>query len=311
MQILVIGGSRFVGPALIKLLLDRKDSVIVLNRGTRSIPGTRQLIADRNDADAVETAVASAGTFDAAIDLSCYNASQADIAWRSCATRTKRWIHLSTVAVYADLDCVPDETAPTGSAPVWGEYGVRKSEADDFLLSQTGPPLTILRPPYLYGPGNHIDRETFIWKRALRGRPVLIPGNGEAIVQFLHIEDLASAFVTVLDHVANGSHIYNVAGDEQVSLKDYVQRLAAICGASDTGLPVGATDAGYDARDYFPFGGHPCRLQTSLIKDELHWKPHYTFQEGFAQTYATYDPKTLRECPLNLTVEDKILERLT
>lgn len=299
-----------MGPALVQELLERDYEVSVLNRGTRPIQGTRQLTADRNDADAVESAVASAGIFDAVVDLSCYNASQADIAWRSCAARTKRWIHLSTIAVYADLDRVPDETAPTGSAPVWGEYGVRKSEADDFLLSQTGPPLTILRPPYLYGPGNHIDRETFIWKRALRWRPVLIPGDGEAIVQFLHVEDLARAFLAALDHSSDRTHVYNVAGDEQISLSAYVGRLAAICGANDPGIPVGHAAEGHPYRAYFPFDNHACHLDTSRIRQELQWKPHYNFEEGFRKTYALYDPETLRTYVLDLTVEDQILKRL-
>ena len=310
MRFLILGGSRFVGPALIKLLLSRNNSVTVLNRGTRSIPGTQQLVADRNNADAMAKIGASCEPFDVVIDLSCYNRSQAQLAWSAFALHAKRWIHLSSIAVYAELSPIPSEQSAIGSTAVWGEYWINKSDADAFLLAQSGVPITILRPPYLYGPGNHIDRETFVWKRVLRGIPVLIPGDGTAAVQFLHVEDLAQAILAAAEAPSSDTAVYNVAADTGVTLQEYVRKLAGICHADDTGIAVRSADAGFAAREYFPFGDHPCCMDFSLIGRALHWKPRYTFEKGFAQTYATYDPSMLQECALDLTVEHQILERL-
>ena len=272
-SVLVLGGSQFVGPAFVRALLSKGYEVSVLNRGTKRVEGTTQLIADRNQADQMRELAGY--TYDAVIDLSCYNAQQAEIAWDTFSPHTDRWIHLSTIAVYADIP-QPMEEDSIESAEYWGEYGRNKSAADAYLLKQQGPSLIILRPPYLYGPGNHIDRETFVWKRVLNGDPVYIPGDGNALVQFLHIDDLASALFLVMTTHNLTHQIYNVAAREQLTLAEYVTRLAGIAGGADTGV--------LGSKEEFPFGDFPCSENTDRIRSALGWSERYSFDEGFAQT---------------------------
>ena len=275
-NILVLGGSQFVGPAFIRLLQSKKYSVSVLNRGSKPVEGTTQLIADRNDKAAMQQ---HAGThYDAVIDLSCYNAPQAQIAWETFSEDADRWVYLSTIAVYEDTP-LPTEEAGIESAAYWGGYGKGKAAADAYVLGQSGPPLVILRPPYLYGPENHIDRERFVWRHALAGKPIAIPGDGTALVQFLHIEDLATALFLAMTTENLTYNVFNVAGKEQMTLKEYVTRLCAIAGTEDLGV------LGSDASD-FPFGDYPCSENTDRIRKELGWEQRYSFDEGFTQKFA-------------------------
>jgi nucleoside-diphosphate-sugar epimerase len=311
-RVLILGGSGFVGPAIVELLLRKGARLTLLNRGTRMIEGTQLAKADRNVPEQLRAAAADIDDVSAVIDLSCYNLAQAQSAWAVFASKTHRWIHLSSAAVYAvPAGVTPVENDAVGGAPVWADYGRDKSAADQYLLSrEPGLSLTILRPPYLYGPGNDNDRETFVWSRALRHRPVLVPGDGTTPIQFLHVYDLAQLCWQLISSEIEGTKVYNVAADEEVRLKNYVQKLAEICGAPDPGVLVGGFDQGFTARDYFPFRNYPCRVNATLVKDELGFKPEYAFQSGFEQTYQTYDEQWLSQRPLSTQVEDKIIERL-
>jgi nucleoside-diphosphate-sugar epimerase len=310
-QILIMGGSGFVGPRLVKCLQDEGANITLLNRGTREVKGTRLLRADRNIASDLSSEAESVNSFDAVVDLSCYNVDQARLAWEFFHTKIKQWIHLSSAAVYSVPESVtPREDNATGGAPIWGDYGVEKSQAEDYLISADGDATrTILRPPYLYGPGNDNDRETFVWARALRGRPVLVPGDGTTPIQLLHVDDLAAAILGILVANRRETKIYNIAADEQVSLHAFVTRLAAIVGSPDPSVLVKDSDYGYKPRDYFPFRNYPCRVDSSKLMAELGWKPEYDFESGFSNTYESLNGHIL-DRELDTGIEDEIFARI-
>lgn len=311
-RVLVIGGSGFVGPNLVRELHAAGYQVTLLNRGTRQVPDTAHLKANRNSPAEMEALNLSRAAFTAVIDLSCYTLPQARLAWQIFSGRTLHWLHLSSAAVYKHSDAAaPTENAAIGGAPVWGQYGCDKSEIDCFLLQQQGgPKVTILRPPYLYGPGNNNDRETFVWSRALRGRPVLVPSGGQTPIQFLHVSDLAKAFVAALARADSAPAAYNVAADEEISLADFVAGLATICDSRNPTLLVGDLDRGFRARDYFPFRDTPCRVNTAFAHEQLDWRAQYTFASGFKNTFGTYSSNELALRPLDTGIEDHILRRM-
>ena len=52
--------------------------------------------------------------------------------------------------------------------------------------------MVTLRPPFIYGPGNPFYREAFFWDRLRDGRPIILPGDGRRLMQFVYIKDLVA-----------------------------------------------------------------------------------------------------------------------
>ncbi|WP_331767034.1 reductase [Embleya sp. NBC_00896] len=96
----VIGGSRYFGRRLVELLRDGGDRVTVVNRGSVAPPpGVEQLIADRDDAAALDAALGGRD-FDVVLDQVCYTPAQAAVARTVFAERTGRYVMTSTMEVY-------------------------------------------------------------------------------------------------------------------------------------------------------------------------------------------------------------------
>ena len=312
-KVLVIGGSGFVGGTLIPRLLEDGHDVTILNRGNRLIQGTKQLVADRTDKSQVRKAAENTGDFDVVIDTSSYNYQNTETAWANFAQKTKQWIHLGSAAVYKETPGrFPSEKDEIGGAKIWGEYGVEKSDVDQFLKEHSSEiPVTVLRPPYLYGPGNDNDRETFVWSRALQGRPIVVPSNGLTQIQFLHVEDLADIIKLAMNNKSKRFAVYNVASDECPTLREWVDMLSDMVGAKNTSVLAGKLADSYRPRQYFPFRDYPCCVENSLIKQELNWDAKYGIKDGFRQTFSKQNVEFLKTKELNTKVEDEILKTIT
>ncbi len=306
-RLLIIGGTGFVGSALIPALLADGHEVALLNRGSRLVAGTRQICVDRNDAERMQQ---QAEEFDAVIDTCAYTGQQSEIAYRVFGPGAGMWIHLGSAAVYrSEPGHLPNEDDKIGGAEVWGDYGREKSDADRFLLDQATIPTVILRPPYLYGPGNDIDRETFVWARVLSGRPIIVPGDGSARLQFLHVSDLADVIGRFLSHGGTLTGVYNVAAPELASAEGWVRMLAELAG-QDAILISGRRYGGrFAARDYFPFRDHDCAVDTRKVRAALAWEPQFTQRDGFAQTLASYDRQSLARMSPTSEAEAQIVAR--
>ncbi len=256
MKVLVLGGSYFVGAAIAVGFAEAGHSVMVANRGTRPPPhpAVQQVIFERNDAGGQRLP-----DVDLVVDASCYTARDAEHALAALGRLPSQYIMISSAAVYAPpIGGRPHiEGDATPGDPIWGDYGADKARAEDVLKGALGFSLTILRPPYIYGPRNNLEREAFIWDRLLVGRPILIPKNGSSRLQFLHIADLAELVRAIALNKKSGDE-YNVGEKKDYSIAEYVRMLGAIARK-----PVTLIDIAKDipARSYFPF------RDTNLVLD--------------------------------------------
>lgn len=304
-KILVIGGSGFVGKTLIPTLKKSNFDLTVLNRGTQVIDGVSQIIADRDDPQSMSS---SAATFDAVIDTSGYTRRQVETAFSVFGGGTKKWIHLSSAAVYRETpNRLPDEHDMLGGAAIWSTYGADKSEADEFLIRQAKCPLVILRPPYLYGPNNANDRETFVWSRVLSGRPVIVPGDGSAQMQFLHIQDLANIITHLVEADSGRQAIFNVAEPETMNAQMWVERVAAAAGIVPDTLSGETHANGIAARKYFPFRDYSCALDVAKFLRDLDWTFQFNFDDGIRSTFQSYNPEALKQLSPSSDEEQSIL----
>lgn len=242
MRILVIGGSGLISTGITEQLLARGDDVTWFNRGRRQPqppPGIRLITGDRTDLPAFESALRSAGTFDAVIDMICYQPEEAASAVRALSGRTAHYIFCSTVDVYTKTQ--PNypvredaERAPKTSFP----YAVHKKACEDILFSadEAGKlPVTIIRPAYTYGEGA-APLHTFGWgrwylARLRQGKPVVVHGNGQSLWSCCHRDDVARAFVGAVGNSAARGKAYTVSGSEWLTWDHYHELLAEAAGA--------------------------------------------------------------------------------
>lgn len=283
MRILVLGGSYFVGRHIALEFARKGADVVVLNRGTRPV-NFPVLVADRNDVRGMREALRGQ-SFDVVVDTSCQDTGQAFAAMQALGGRYRRYVFISTPAVYDDGAPRPlVESAPAGGSKAWGDFGANKAKAELLLREMCSQKLTIVRPAYVYGPFNNLARETFIWSRVLRDKPVFVPGSGTTQVSFIHAHDLAAIVrVLALDDRARGA-TYNVAHPEPVTFERWVREVARAAGAEARVVHVPAGTLHLSARDYFPFRDQELTLDVEALANicEL---PKVDLAAGLAQTF--------------------------
>lgn len=310
-SLLIVGGTGFVGRAIVEAALARGHHITLLNRGSQPLPGTAQLIADRDRPETVAAALAGT-SFDAVLDTNAYLGAQARALIDALGGRTPIAIVISSAAVYADdAQQPPGEGQPIGGASVWGSYGADKSDVErSYAQSGAFRYCALLRPPYILGPGNSGDRETWFWTRQLAGRPVLLPGDGQTPVQFVHRDDLAEAILLLAESGRTGTECFNVADPETVSLSDLATLLGEVSASKSRQIAVGAAADGMMARSWFPFRDYPCLTPPDRLQAAIGWQPGGPLRQRFAETLASYSKEDLKAAYRPSETELILLDKL-
>jgi nucleoside-diphosphate-sugar epimerase len=237
-RVLVIGGTLFIGRALVEQLLERGDEVVIMHRGNGTPFGhrVREIRCDRNDMAAVRAALADSA-FDVVYD-NVYDwqrgttANQVTAAAEAVADGLRRYVFTSSVAVYPS-GREYGEYAPLVASDSPNVYGAQKADSERALFElqqRKGIPVTTLRPAFIYGPHNPFEREAFFWDRLLAGRPVVVPGDGLRTMQWVHVGDVARAAMLAADKDVAVGHAYNLASYPAITQIDFVRLLAMIAG---------------------------------------------------------------------------------
>lgn len=223
MRILVLGGTWFLGRALVENALARGWEVTTFTRGRSGTPpeGAEHISGDRHDASGLAR-LAQAGPWDATIDTSAYEPGDVLAVIRALGERAGLYTLMSTVSAYrAWPDRQVSETSPLWPARVDAretdpdiaalpgavQYGTLKAGCE--LAARTAPGgALILRPGVILGPGEYTGRMLTLFERARRGGRWLVPGPPDRHVQPVDVRDVASF---TLDRLAAGeTGAYNV-----------------------------------------------------------------------------------------------------
>jgi nucleoside-diphosphate-sugar epimerase len=240
MKILVIGGTGLISTAISRQLLEAGHDLTLYNRGEtepRLPEGYHLIKGDRNDFNTFESQMADAGKFDCVIDMICFRPEQAESDIRAFKGRAGQFIFCSTVDVYTK----PPEVFPvieSQARDALSDYGRDKARCEDiFMAAHEGGhfSVTILRPAHTYGESGSIIHtfgwETFFLDRLLKGKPVIVHGDGEALWVSCHVNDVARAFLNAVGNEKALGNAYHITGEEWQTWNQYHERLAEAIGA--------------------------------------------------------------------------------
>ena len=275
---LVTGGTVFVSRFAAEYFVKRGWQVSVLNRGTRKqSAGVELICADRHELG--ETL--RHRHFDAVLDVTAYTADDVN-GLLDALGGYGQYVLISSSAVYPETETQPfREDAAIGPNIHWGRYGTDKIAAEQALHARDAGAY-ILRPPYLYGPGNNVYREAFVFDCALADRAFFLPEEGQMQLHFLHVEDLCRFAELLLERRPN-QRIFNVGNPETVSIRDWVTACYAVCGKTPDFVSVSAE---VEQRQYFPFYNYEYALDVSAQCELL--GDYIPLQQGLAESLAWY-----------------------
>ena len=208
MRLLVLGGTRFVGRALVEEAVARGWEVSALNRGTRPLPdGAALLRADRTDAGALRAAL-SGRTFDGVVDT--WAGAPRVAALAASLVEAERRAYVSSCSVYVWEQHV-DESSPVVD-------GSPEADESDYAADKRGGELAWqdalwLRAGMILGPHEDVGRLPWWLSRISRGGRVVAPGRPERPLQYVDARDLATFGLDLLaaDHTG-GVDVTSVSG---------------------------------------------------------------------------------------------------
>ena len=228
LRILILGGTGFLGPCVVRRAVARGHVMTLFNRGRhpQAWPGdVVELVGDRNTGD---LKALEGGEWDVCIDNPTTLPFWVRDAARVLRDRVGQYVFVSTISVYAANDKAEDESAavaPYTGADAMAEtvqtfarnpgelYGPLKAASEEEARRRFGDRTTVIRPGLIVGPGDETDRFTYWPVRLARGGEVLAPGDGADPVQFIDARDLAEWTIRMVETRTTGT--FNATGPAQ------------------------------------------------------------------------------------------------
>jgi nucleoside-diphosphate-sugar epimerase len=324
MRVLVIGGTLFIGKLLVKRLIAADHEVTILHRKAEHPFGrrARNAVADRNDAASIRSALAGL-RFDAVYDIAYdwergTTGAQVEATAKSIPGDLTRYIFISSVAAYGDgLNHSEDDPLASDIHP---EAYVRNKAASERALfrmyHESRFPVVTIRPPYVYGPENPFYREGFFWDRLKLDRPIIIPGDGNRLMQFVYVNDLVEACFNALEkHTAPG-RAFNVADERPLTQVEAVTEFARAIGKEPVMIRVPreiiARNGGKAAGTPLYFGESYDRLPITEAVGRVKRVLNVSltpFATGLKETWRWYS-KHAPERKRDFTFEDQLIKQV-
>ena len=310
MRILMMGGTRFIGVSLTKVLLEKGHEVVLFNRGNHAIPAeVSHIQGDRKDAVQLKEKL-SGESFDAIFDNNGRELSDTKPLVDIFNGKVKHFVYVSSAGVYLKSEQMPhiegDSVDPNSR-----HKGKHHTEA---YLAESGIPWTSIRPVYIYGPQNYNDLEAWFFDRIMRNRPIPIPSNGKHITQFGHIQDLADAMASILGNETAIGKIYNISGDRYMTFDGLAYACAQAAGKSPEEIQLvhyEPSQFDFGKRKAFPIRQQHFFADIHKATTDLAWQPKYDLVSGLKDSYVNdYLASGRDQLEIDFALDDEILGKI-
>lgn len=217
MNLLILGGTKFLGRHLVEAALARQHGVTLFNRGSRAglFAGVEELRGDRSQG-AEGLAALGGRRWDAVIDTCGYVPRLVGASAQLLRDAVDRYVFISSISVYSEFADAPDESSPVavladpGAEDIPRDYGALKAACEQVVTATFGPRALNIRPGLIVGPHDPTNRFTYWPVRVARGGEVLAPDDPAAPVQFIDARDLARWTVRLVERGIGGA--FNATG---------------------------------------------------------------------------------------------------
>ncbi len=220
LKVLFIGGTGIISSACSRLALERGVDLYLLNRGQSARPapdGAKLLHGDIRDAGSARAALGE-HSFDAVVDWVAYTPEQVEADLDLFRGRTGQYVFISSASAYQKPPAaLPVTEATLLDNPFW-QYSRNKIACEERLVRafrEERFPITIVRPSHTYdatllpftGGWTVVDR-------MLRGKPVIVHGDGTSLWTLTHHTDFARGFVPLLANPRAMGNAFQITSDE-------------------------------------------------------------------------------------------------
>ena len=296
-RVIVFGGTGWLGHNIVLELRRQGAEVTIATRGKKAafleeVADIPQVTVDKTDEAAMKDLFAHAH-WDAVIDSVPTSASLALVV--KYAVGIDHYVHCSSTGGYAPLPFIPcDEAAPHlgfNQRAGWSKKAIVDAEALDHF-NRAGFPATVIRPCYITGPGllpldNLGGRRPEFLPSLKAGKEMPLPDDGQALLQPIHVLDLARSFALALAHPQSIGQVYNITLDHAVPLNRYLQLNAEAIGGTANIVHVPLAELlrqhPEDPVGLSFFATHMC-FTNAKAKAQLGFTPHCTPEEAIRET---------------------------
>lgn len=220
MDILIIGGTQFVGRALSEAVLANGHNLTLFHRGKTNsdlFPEAEHILGDR-DGDLEKLGDQK---WDTVIDTCGYVPRLVKDAAEYLADKVEQYVFISTISVFAEsaqhhrdenaeLAQFPESVDPNAEEITGETYGPLKVACEQIAEEIMPKRVLTIRPGLIVGPHDHTGRFTYWPVRVRDGGDILAPGTSDLPTQMIDVRDLAEWTVRMVEAKQMG--IYNATG---------------------------------------------------------------------------------------------------
>ena len=231
MNILVLGGSYFLGYRFVKCAVSAGHNVTVFNRGNRPL-NMEGVLEVRGDRTSPEDLAKIPGEYDATVDFCAYEKGDILRVRDALGMRFGRYVFISTVDVYErGTGEILDESAEFETRDFGGEAG-------SYILGKAAlekeieciEDRCVLRPSIIYGPGNYAPRENIYFKWISAAGQILEPKPSDGFFQMVSVSDVAKAALKACSEKSFAGKAFNVTSSNIYTYEDFTHVLREVTG---------------------------------------------------------------------------------